>query len=82
MPSKTRKPKAAQVLPTIPKERLEQFFNGPMRAKALIERALDAELTHFRHTHTNSDCLAWSKLAEVTRLPRIKLTLRTMRRPG
>jgi transposase-like protein len=57
MPSKTRKPKAAQVLPTIPKELLDQFVNGPMSAeavnaasmafkKALIERALGAELTH------------------------------------
>ena len=57
MPSKTRKPKAAQVLPTIPKELIDQFVNGPMSAeavnaasmafkKALIERALGAELTH------------------------------------
>jgi transposase-like protein len=57
MPSKTRKPKAAQALPTIPKELLDQFVNGPMSAeavnaasmafkKALIERALGAELTH------------------------------------
>jgi putative transposase len=57
MPSKTRKPKAAQVLPTIPKELLDQFVNSPMSAeavnaasmafkKALIERALGAELTH------------------------------------
>ena len=57
MPSKTRKPKAAQVLPTIPEELIDQFINGPMSAeavnaasmafkKALIERALGAELTH------------------------------------
>ena len=57
MPSKTRNPKAAQVLPTIPKELIDQFVNGPMSAqavnaasmafkKALIERALGAELTH------------------------------------
>ena len=57
MPSMTRKPKAAQVLPTIPKELIDQFVNGPMSAqavnaasmafkKALIERALGAELTH------------------------------------
>ena len=57
MPSKTRKPKAAQVLPTIPNELIDQFVNGPMSAaavnaasmafkKALIERALGAELTH------------------------------------
>lgn len=57
MPSKTRKPKAAQVLPTIPKELIDQFVNGPMSAeavnaasmafkKALIERVLGAELTH------------------------------------
>lgn len=57
MPSKTRKLKAAPVLPTIPKELIDQFVNGPMSAeavnaasmafkKALIERALGAELTH------------------------------------
>jgi len=57
MPSKTRKPVAAPVLPTIPKELIDQFVNGPMSAeavnaasmafkKALIERALGAELTH------------------------------------
>jgi transposase-like protein len=57
MPSKTRKPKAASVLPTIPKELVDQFVNGPMSAeavnsaslafkKALIERGLGAELTH------------------------------------
>lgn len=54
LPSKTRNPKAAQVLPTIPKELIEEFVNGPMRAeavnvasmafkKALIERALGAQ---------------------------------------
>lgn len=57
MPNKTRKSKAAQALPTIPKELIDQFVNGPMSAeavnaasmafkKALIERALGAELTH------------------------------------
>lgn len=57
MPTKTRKPKAAPVLPSIPKELIDQFVNGPMSAeavnaasmafkKALIERALGAELTH------------------------------------
>jgi len=57
MPSKTRKSKAAPVLPTIPKELIDQFVNGPMSAeavnaasmafkKALIERALGAELSH------------------------------------
>lgn len=57
MLSKTRKAKAAPLLPTIPKELIDQFVNGPMSAeavnaasmafkKALIERALGAELTH------------------------------------
>jgi len=57
MPSKTRKAAATQALPTIPKELIDQFVNGPMSAeavnaasmafkKALIERALGAELTH------------------------------------
>jgi putative transposase len=57
MPSKTRNSQAAQALPTIPKELIDQFVNGPMSAeavnaasmafkKALIERALGAELTH------------------------------------
>jgi transposase-like protein len=57
MPSKTRKAAATQALPTIPKEIIDQFVNGPMSAeavnaasmafkKALIERALGAELTH------------------------------------
>lgn len=57
MPSKTSKKKPAAVLPTIPKELLDQFVSGPMSAeavnaasmafkKALIERALGAELSH------------------------------------
>jgi len=57
MPSKPQKAKAAQALPTIPKELIDQFVNGPMSAeavnaasmafkKALIERVLGAELTH------------------------------------
>jgi transposase-like protein len=57
MPIKTRKPKTAQVLPAIPKELIDQLVNVPMSAeavnaasmafkKALIERALGAELTH------------------------------------
>jgi transposase-like protein len=57
MPIKPRKPKAAQVLSAIPKEVIDHFVSGPMSAeavnaasmafkKALIERALGAELTH------------------------------------
>ncbi len=57
MPSKINKGKAAPALPTIPKELIDQFVDGPMSAeavnaasmafkKALIERALGAELTH------------------------------------
>ena len=57
MPSKTSKKKPAAALPTIPKELLDQFVSGPMSAeavnaasmafkKALIERALGAELSH------------------------------------
>ena len=62
MPSKTKLKNAAiaaqaAALPTIPKELIDQFVNGPMSAeavnaasmafkKALIERALGAELTH------------------------------------
>ena len=57
MPSKTKNGAAKQALPTIPKELIDQFVNGPMSAqavnaasmafkKALIERALGAELTH------------------------------------
>jgi transposase-like protein len=56
MPSKTKKGAAAE-LPTIPKELVDQFVTGPMSAeavnaasmafkKALIERALGAELSH------------------------------------
>ena len=57
MPSKTSKKKPAAALPSIPKELLDQFVSGPMSAeavnaasmafkKALIERALGAELSH------------------------------------
>ncbi len=58
MPSKTKKAIAATAaLPSIPKELIEQFVTGPMSAeavndisvafkKALIERALGAELSH------------------------------------
>ncbi len=57
MPSKTSKKKAAVELPQIPKEVLDQMVSGPMTAeainaasmafkKALIERALGAELSH------------------------------------
>ena len=58
MPSKTSKKKvAAPELPSIPKELIDQLVSGPMTAeavnaasmafkKALIERALGAELTH------------------------------------
>ena len=57
MPSKTSKKKPAAVLPTIPKELIDQFVSGPMTAeaindapmafkKALIECALGAELSH------------------------------------
>ena len=56
MPSKTKK-KPGAVLPSIPKELIDQFVSGPMTAeavnaasmafkKALIERALGAELSH------------------------------------
>ena len=56
MPSKTSKKKASVELPRIPKEVIEQLVSGPMTAeavnaasmafkKALIERALGAELT-------------------------------------
>jgi transposase-like protein len=55
MPSKTKK--AAPELPAIPKELIDQFVSGPLSAeavnaaamafkKALIERAMGAELTH------------------------------------
>ncbi len=57
MPSKSSKKKAAIELPSIPKEVLDQMVSGPMTAeainaasmafkKALIERALGAELSH------------------------------------
>ena len=58
MPSKTKAVKAAMAaLPSIPKELIDQFVTGPMSAeavnaasmafkKALIERALGAELGH------------------------------------
>ncbi|MDR1995347.1 IS256 family transposase [Azonexus sp.] len=57
MPSKTSKKGAAAELPKIPKEVIDQFVSGPMSAeavnaasmvfkKALIERALGAELSH------------------------------------
>lgn len=57
MPSKSSKKKAAIELPPIPKEVIDQMVSGPMTAeainaasmafkKALIERALGAELSH------------------------------------
>jgi len=57
MPSKTSKKKPAAALPSIPKELIDQMVSGPMDAeainaasmafkKALIERALGAELSH------------------------------------
>jgi putative transposase len=57
MPSKTSKKKLSATLPHIPKEVIDQFVSGPMTAeavntasmafkKALIERALGAELSH------------------------------------
>jgi transposase-like protein len=57
MPSKTSKKKPAAALPNIPKELIDQMVSGPMSAeainatsmafkKALIERALGAELSH------------------------------------
>jgi transposase-like protein len=57
MPSKTSKKKPAVTLPAIPKDIIDQFVSGPMTAeavnaasmafkKALIERALGAELSH------------------------------------
>ena len=58
MPTKTQKAKAAAAaLPSIPKELIDQFVTGPMTGeavnaatvafkKALIERALGAELSH------------------------------------
>ena len=58
MPIKTSKKKwVAPELPSIPKELIDQFVSGPMTAeavnaasmafkKALIERALGADLSH------------------------------------
>ena len=57
MPSKRNKPAVDMTLPDIPKELLDQFVTGPMTAeaveaatrkfkKALIERALGAEMSH------------------------------------
>ena len=57
MPSKTSKTKPVAALPNIPKELIDQMVSGPMSAeainatsmafkKALIERALGAELSH------------------------------------
>jgi transposase-like protein len=57
MPSKSSKKKPVATLPHIPKDVLDQFVSGPMTAeavnaasmafkKALIERALGAELSH------------------------------------
>ena len=57
MPIKTSKKQRAAVLPSIPKEFIDQMVSGPMDAeaidaasmafkKALIERALGAELSH------------------------------------
>ena len=57
MPIKTSKKQRAAVLPSIPKEFIDQMVGGPMDAeaidaasmafkKALIERALGAELGH------------------------------------
>jgi len=57
MPIKTSKKKLVAALPSIPKEMIDQFVSGPMSAeavnaatmafkKALIERALGAELSH------------------------------------
>ena len=57
MPSKTSKKKPIAVLPSIPKELIDQMVSGPMDAeavnaasmafkKALIERILGAELSH------------------------------------
>ena len=57
MPSKRTKPAADMTLPDIPKELLDQFVTGPMTAeaveaatrkfkKAIIERALGAEMSH------------------------------------
>jgi transposase-like protein len=67
MPSKTSKKKVvAPELPRIPKELIDQLVSGPMTAeavnaasmafkKALIERALGAELTHHLGYPTGAD---------------------------
>ena len=67
MPSKTSKKKlVAPELPSIPKELIDQLVSGPMTAeavnaasmafkKALIERALGAELTHHLGYPTGAD---------------------------
>jgi putative transposase len=66
MPSKTSKKKAAVTLPAIPKDIIDQFVSGPMTAeavnaasmafkKALIERALGAELSHHLGYHPGAD---------------------------
>lgn len=57
MPSKTSQQNPAAALPSIPQEFIDQMVSGPMDAeainaasmafkKALIERALGAELSH------------------------------------
>ena len=57
MPSKTKAVKATMALPSIPKELIDLFVTGPMSGdavnaasvafkKALIERAMGAELSH------------------------------------
>ena len=57
MPTRSKKKKPVPALPAIPKELIDQFVSGPMSAeavnaasmafkKALIKRALGAELTH------------------------------------
>ena len=68
MPSKTKKAAkaAGPELPEIPKELIDQFVSGPMSAdavhavsmafkKALIERALGAEMTHHLGYPAGSD---------------------------
>lgn len=69
MPSKPKKAvAAARVLPSIPKEWIDQFVTGPMSAeavnaasvafkKALIERAMGAEL------RSSPGLLAWRSQA-------------------
>ena len=87
MPSKTKARNAAiaaktAALPTIPKELIEQFVKGPMTAeavhaasaafkKALIERALGAELGHHlgypagASSDRASTTIHWRPLSEV-----------------